>query len=390
MDIRNHKHIIVSGDTGNALGIVRAIAEGGISPILIYLVEDTHLPCLIKSRYITTVHRVFSYEEALDLLIDLYGNEPQTPFVYTCDDSIESLVDNRYNDLSGKFYFFNAGEAGRINKFMNKHEICLVAEKCGCRIPKQEIVDTGVLPTTLKYPVITKTLMSIMGLWKGDVYICHNEEQLKEAYKKIQSPELLLQEYIYKQNELAIQGFSIDGGREVYLPYGISYLRFSNESYGCYMYCKPLQDEILIQRVKNIIKECHYTGCFEVEFLIDKEGNLWFMEVNFRYSFWNYAVTYGGVNFPLTWAKSVLDNHIIVPDEKDIKQYFTAMSEPGDFGQSVATKKMAIFKWLKEVHNTDMLYFYNPNDPLPAWSFWTHKILRKIVRIITRNKNINK
>ena len=358
------------------MGIVRSIAEGGIKPILIYLIEENNIPCLIKSKYLTIVHRAHSREEAIDILIEKYGNESITPFVYSCDDFIESILDNRYNELKDKFYFFNAGEKGQINKLMNKHEICMVAEKCGCRIPKQEIVDTGVLPKTLRYPVITKVLMSIMGAWKGDVHLCKNEEALKEAYTKIQSPKLLLQEYIHKKNELAVEGFSIDGGREVYIPYMATYLRSSEEGYGNYMYFELLKDEKLISQLKAIIKECHYTGCFEIEFLIDQNDQLWFLEVNFRYSFWNYAITYGGLNYPLAWAQSVLDNHITEAEEGVLKPYFTALNEPGDYGQSVASKRISLWKWLKDVHNADMLYFWNPKDKKPAWSFWYYKFLR--------------
>lgn len=375
-NIKLHKHIVVSGDTGNALGIIRSIAEGGIKPILIYLDTEGQLPCLIKSKHLTIVHKVQSYNEGIDLLLREYGNELQLPFVYTCDDFVESIMDNRYKELIGRFYFFNAGEKGRLNKFMNKHEICLLAEKCGCRIPKQEIVNTGELPKALQYPVITKVLKSIMGAWKGDVYICHDEEALKDAYSKIQSPKLLLQEYILKKNELAVQGFSIDGGREVYIPYAISFIRASEGEYGHYMFCKPFDDEELKAKLKAIIKQCHYTGCFEIEFLIDKEDKLWFLEVNFRYSFWNYAITFGGHNYPLSWAQSVLDNHITEPVTESLKPYFTALNEPGDYGQTVARKKISFFKWLKDVHKADMLYFYHPDDPKPAWSFWYHKILR--------------
>lgn len=379
-DIFAHKHIVISGDTGNALGVIRSLAQGGVQPVLIYLVEETHLPVLIKSRYLTEVYKTHSYEEALDVLMEKFSTEARRPFVYTCDDSIESLVDQRYDDLYDKFYFFNAGETGRINKLMNKHEICLVAEKCGCNIPKQEIVDTGVLPKGLRYPVITKTLMSIMGAWKGDVYICNNEEELKDAYTKIESPKLLLQEYITKKKELAVEGFSIDGGREVYIPYGISYFRSSKSGYGHYMYCKLLDDEKLITKLKAIIKACHYTGCFEIEFLIDKQDQLWFLEVNFRYSFWNYAVTFGGLNYPLAWAHSILDNHIVEPKKGVLKPYFTALNEPGDFAQSVVGKKISFWNWIKEVHDADMLYFHHPDDPKPAWSFWCHKVMKKIKR----------
>lgn len=381
-DIILHKHIVVSGDNGNALGVIRSLAQGGVRPILIYLIEETHLPVLIKSKYLTEVHKVYTYEDALDLLIEKFGAEAEKPFVYTCDDFIESLVDLRYEDLQERFYFFNAGETGRINKLMDKHEICLEAEKCGCQIPKQEIVDTGVLPKKLRYPVITKTLMSIMGAWKEDVYICHTEDELKEAYTKIQSPKLLLQEYITKKNELAVEGFSIDGGREVYIPYGISFFRSSESGYGHYMYCKPLADERLIAQLKAIIKECHYTGCFEIEFLIDQQDQLWFLEVNFRYSFWNYAVTFGGVNYPLAWAQSVLDNHITQPREGTLKPYFTALNEAGDFAQSVVKGKISLRRWLEEVHSADMLYYYHPDDPRPAWSFWGYKVIRKMKRVL--------
>lgn len=386
MNIKEYKHIVIAGDNGNALGVIRSIAEGGISPILIYLEEETHLPILIKSKYLRIVHRVCSYEDAIDILLEKYGNEDKVPFIYTCDDSIQSLVDERYDELKEKFYFFNAGEAGRINKLMNKHEICLVAEKCGCRIPQQEVVDTGVLPQTLQYPIITKTLMSIMGAWKEDVYICNNEDELKEAYAKIKSPKLLLQEYIYKKNEMAVQGMSIDGGREVYIPYAISFFRSTPQGYGHYMYCKPFEDEELKTKLKAIIKECHYTGCFEIEFLIDQEDRLWFLEVNFRYSFWNYSVTYGGLNYPLTWAKSMLNNHIEEPKNEELKPYFTALSEGGDFGQQVITKRISFRNWLKDMHKADMLYLYNPKDKRPAWSFWFHKIIRKCKRKLLINE----
>ena len=383
-DIRAHKHIVITGDNGNALGVVRSIGEGGIEPIVIYLVED-HLPLLIKSKYLNVVNRVYSYEEAVDFLIAEYGQETERPFVYTCDDFIEAIVDNRYEELKDKFYFFHAGEKGRINKQMNKYEICKVAEKCGCQIPKQEIVETGELPKTLRYPVITKTLMSIMGAWKGDVYICNNEKELKEAYKKIHSPKLLLQEYIHKKNELAVEGYSIDGGREVYIPYAISFFRASDEGYGHYMYCKPLTDERLIAQLKAIIKECHYTGCFEIEFLIDENDQLWFLEVNFRYSFWNYAVTYGGLNYPLAWAQAMLDNHIKEPAMETLKPYFTALSEGGDFGQQVARKRISFWKWMQDVHKADMLYLYNPKDKKPAWAYWGSRIWRKIGKKIKRS-----
>jgi D-aspartate ligase len=264
--------------------------------------------------------------------------------------------------------------------------ICKLAEECGCNIPKQEVVDTGILPSSLCYPVMTKTLKSTMGLWKEDSYICNNEDELKVAYSKIQSPKLLIEEYLNKQNEFSLQGYSCNFGQEVYIPYKITYLRSSSSSYGHYMKVETFNDESLFLQIKRIIEAARYEGCFEVEFLIDQENRIWFLEVNFRFSFWNYALTFGGVNYPIKWAESMLMNHIVSPPKESIKPYFTALNEPGDYGQSVVGKKISLFQWLKDIHTADMLYFYNPKDTLPAWSFWWHKITRIITKKISRKR----
>ena len=373
--IKQHKHIIITGDQVNPLGVLRSIAEGGINPIIIYAFESRFRKVVISSRYVKKYHKVFSYEEAIDLLIDTYGNECVKPFVYTCDDTIASLIDLRYDELANKFFFFNAGRQGKINELLNKQVQCRLAEECGLAIPRQEVVDTGVLPKTLKYPVLTKTLKSTMGRWKEDYFICDNKEQLMEAYKVIQSPQLLLQEYIQKKNELEIWGFSINGGQEVYLPFQKSYFRLSNSSYGGYMYFTPTRNKDLIDKITTLIKACKYTGCFEVEFLVDNNDKLWFLEVNFRFAMSNYAVTFGGVNYPLTWAKSLLENKIQMNSE--IKEYFTAINEAQDFGQSVVGKKVSLLQWIQDIHNADMLFYYNPKDSKPAWAFWWYKIVRK-------------
>ena len=385
MGMTKHLYIVISGDNANALGVVRSLGEAGIKPVLIYFVEQKQLPTLIKSRYLDVVHKVYSYEEGVDLLLRMYGSEDFKPFVYSCDDVIESIIDGRYEELKDHFYIFHACEQGRIRHLMNKKVICDIAESCGFRAPRNEVVKKGEMPKTLSYPIITKTLMSIIGAWKADSFICHSEEELREAYKKIKASDLLLEEYIDKKNELALEGFSVNEGEEVFVPYAISFLRLPNNAYGHYMRCTLTEDNDLLRRVKSIIRKCRFSGCFEVEFLVDKNDNLWFLEVNFRFSLWNYAVTFGGLNYPMMWAESTLANRIVPPEESSYascpsRTSFTALDEPGDFSQSLLKKQISFRQWLSDIHQADMLYVYNPNDKLPAWSFWLNKMLRKISR----------
>ena len=383
--LEQHLFIVISGDNGNALGIVRALGEAGIKPVLIYLVEETHLPLLIKSRYLDVVHKVHSYEEGVDLLLEKYRGMELKPFVYICDDLLQSVVDKRYDEMIKHFIFFHAGEQGRVSHLMNKKVICDLAESCGFRVPKNEVVKRGELPKTLSYPVITKTLMSILGAWKEDSFICHSEEELLDAYKRIAASDLIVEEFIDKKNELCLEGFSVRGGQEVFIPYGISYFRARPGGYGHYTWCETLKDDDLKDRVRDLFRKSRYEGCFEVEFLVDKNDNLWFLEVNFRFSFWNYALTFGGMNYPMMWAESADAGRIVPPEESayarlPVKTYFTAMSEPGDFAQCILIEHRSFWKWLSEVRKADMLYFYNPKDPMPAFSFWFHKLKRKILK----------
>ena len=386
-EVLRHKHIVITGDNGNALGVVRSLAEYGIQPIIIYL-QENRFPFLLNSRYCKTRYTVYSYSDGVDVLLDKFGKEDNIPFVYTCDDFIESILDARYNELQGKFYFFHAGGEGCVNTMMNKNTICEMAKSCGLKIPQKEIVETGALPKTLTYPVITKTLMSIMGAWKNDVYVCNSEDELQQAYTKIKSPRLLVQEYIKKKNELAIMGFSINGGEHVYMPYQLSYFRTPESAYGSYMYFKPFEDSELAKKIQNLMQLCKYSGCFEIEFLIDENDNLCFLEVNFRFSYWNYALTYGGVNYPIAWAYATLTGNI---DDSlyHLKSYFTAMDEPGDYGQVVATKKMSIKSWIREMTHADVLYIYNKKDKKPAIKYWSKVCLDilkyKFKHIVARN-----
>ena len=82
------------------------------------------------------------------------------------------------------------------------------AEKHGIPFLKTWTVDKGEIPEDIQYPIITKAIISTLDNWKGDMIICHNENDLRNAYKVIRSPKVLLQKYIVKKNELCMEGIS--------------------------------------------------------------------------------------------------------------------------------------------------------------------------------------
>lgn len=373
--VKNHKHIIFCQDHYNPLGIVRSLGEEGIAPIVI--LQEEGKPHLInKSKYLGKLHQVKSIEEGYNLLLSIYGNEGENPFVYTCSDDIESFLDLHYDELEPKFYFFNGGSQGNITRIMEKKEMIRMAVECGIDIPKTEVVKVGELPKTLRYPVLTKAVISTMANWKSNVHICQNEKKLIEAYKTIKGDEIILQEYIVKKNELCLDGVSVNGGEEVYLPIQSEYIRFTADAYGNYIYFQPYKEMDLLPKIKAMFKKIGFSGVFSMEFLRDKDDHFYFLEINFRNSTWSYAHTHVGVNLPLIWAKSTLAGHLAVDDVKIAKQTFTAMQEFTDFKDSVLGKQVSLFQWIKDVRSCDCPFYYNRKDNAPFWSILRKKLLR--------------
>ena len=371
MDFRDHLHIVFCSDHYNPLGVVRSLGEEGIKPIAI-LVSNEKPHLVNNSKYLGRLHLVETIDQGFQILITNYGDEEKKPFIYTCSDDIESYVDHHYDGLISHFYFFNSGEQGRVSKIMEKNVMCMMAAQCGLETPKTEEVVVGTLPKTM-----TKSIISTIENWKENVHICYNEQELKEAYKSIRGNKINVQEFIKKKNELCIDGLSINGGDEIYMPIQSSYIRFTPQGYGNYILFEKFKEDNLFDKIHALFKLTNFSGIFSIEFLKDENDKYYFLEINFRNSTWSYAHTKMGVNLPVIYAKSVLSGHLDVSCVKHVKVPFTAMSEFSDFGENVKTGIISIFHWLNDVRRCGCLFTYNKEDNKPFWSLLCFLIKKK-------------
>lgn len=370
-----NKVILLIGDHYQTLGLLRSLGESGIKPIVVYYGKGPLIP---NSKYSNCLIPVKDAQNGLDYIIDHYGNEKLKPFLFASSDKDAIFLDTNYDRLIDKFYFSHCGEKGRLTKFMNKDENTHLAEKYGIQLPKEEQVMTGELPTTLKYPVITKAVYTIEGAWKGDMYICQNEDELKEAYKKIKSPRLLVQEYIDKKNELSINGMSIGNG-ECIMPFVTDYIRFYKNAYGHYMtFHKFEEDNELWGKIQSAVKEMKFSGLFEAELLLDKDDKQYFLEINLRHTTWGHGITYGGVNLPYLWIMSTLSGHIDKSCLADRRDDYIAMVEPIDYLLNVKRGNYSAVKWWRDLFRCDFTYFYNKKDPKPFWK-WLQKNYKQFI-----------
>ena len=380
MNMNEHKFVILGSYSANILGQVRGLGERGIHPYGVLIHKNTFR--IDKSKYWAMVFDAETIEEGLDIVLHEFGNETVKPFLYTDRDDVMGLIDRKYDILKDKFYLWNAGEQGRLNKFLNKEEQLRLAEECGMRIPQTEVVKVGEMPKHLTYPIFTKAKDSLNPFWKGNAFICNNEDELKRAYSIMDIEEIILQEYIVKKDEHPIEGISLNGGQDIQLLVKSINYRLTKDSYGIFRHLEPFCDDELEKKVKKFIQTINYTGIFEIEFIIDQNGIPYFLETNFRITQYNYGYTKFGINFPVLFAKSMLKGEIDT-DEINYSSIrpFNVMSELEDFRISCLHGNISMWQWMKDVRHTNCFSFYSSSDILPfLMTLWakTMNALKKL------------
>lgn len=361
-----NKYIIFCVEHYNPLGIVRSLGEKGINPIVIVIKNKIVLTS--KSKYISELYVVDSIENGYKRLCKILELEPEKPFVYTADDKITCYLDLHYDELKNKCYFFNAGEKSRISYFINKNNILECAKRHGLKVLDTMVVKRGEIPDGLEYPIITKAEDPTVGAWKNDMFICHNNEELKKAFEKIESPSVILQKYIKKKNEYCLEGFSINHGQQMVITIASTYNYLLDISYSPYMTVKNFDRYDIKRKLDEMYKEIGFEGIFEIEFLVSEDDELYFGEINFRNSTWSYASTCAGMNLPWLWSQAMQSGKIDTDVIKSIKPGFTAMVELTDFKDRVIKQRYNIVKWFIDLFMADCRYYIGKRDLKPVVS----------------------
>ena len=370
--------IVFDISKSNALGQVRSFGEIGYSPILI-IVKDDNYNYAADSKYLKAVYEVSSVAAGVELLqIDLLPQySSDRVFISTGNDGVIAALNINF-DVSDKLFFFNAGSKGALPIFMGKERLCEIAEQCNLKSPKTQVVQVGEIPISIKYPVFTKALDSFdFHGWKNTEKVCYNENDLKNVYDSLKVSRILLQEYIEKENEYILQGVSINGGEEVFIPIEGGYYRLPDNAYGSYLYFNEFrQGSHLYDSIRRMMRIIKYTGIFEAEFIVEKGSKrLYFLEINFRHTLWNHTFTSMGVNLNKIWKESVTSGHLVTGVIEIKKQPFVLMNESEDFKRTVLPHKIKLFSWLKDVKNADGFVLWDKMDRKPFWSYIRHILL---------------
>ena len=244
-----HLVIVMAIEHYNPLSLIRSLGKNGINPVYIAIQGKGEIAS--SSKYVSKVHYAYSVDDAYKILLKEYGNQEQPPFILCTDDRTIGYLDEHYEEVKDNFIFFNAGENGRINEYMDKYKIIELAKKHGLPTLSTVCVERGQIPEGLEYPIITKSISPLSGGWKADVFICKDEAELRRAYQ-----------YIDKINEYCLEGFSINKGNDTYFSISVTYNYLLKDYYSPYLTVGKTNKDNINAAVTAMLKEIGFEGIF--------------------------------------------------------------------------------------------------------------------------------
>lgn len=349
--------VVIGINHHNTLSMVRAFGEAGYSVSLI--IYGSNKSYVASSCYVNNFYIVPSSIDAIEQLNKLC-EYLKMPVIITCSDEIASLMDLKYDFYKDKCIFFNAGREGRVTEFMDKQKQLYVSKDCGFSVPNSfECFPNEVNFTNIDYPCFVKPKESIHG--GKHLSICNNVSELQKALSRYDnSYKILIQDFINKEYEIVIVGFSLYG-RHV-IP---AWAKKVREFKGGTTYCNILPSNTLPPSVLNscrsFIDKIGYNGLWGIECI--KQGNeYFFLELNMRNDATSYAIKAAGCNLPLEyyWMST---NNTYAPSGYTISE-ISSIVEFEDFN-FVLKGKISFFKWLKQLNQAGCRYFYSNLDSTP-------------------------
>lgn len=377
MFIKMREYIIfVSKDHYNPLGIARTLGESGIKPVAVVVKSEPKL--VGRSRYVKKTHYVDSPEQGIQLVLEKYAIKgKEKSFILTGDDVSVMTLDKHYDDLKDYFFFYNAGQKGRIKEIMQKDYMCALAEKHGFNVAKTWKVCPGDIPEDIEYPVITKAVNSFGEEWKGIVRICKNEYDLKKAFENIRkSKYVLLQKYIEKIDEQSYDGFSINGGHDVFFTIQNNEMFHIPGQYAPYWKNKNVDDKEFIDKARAFLTDLRFEGIFEIEFLVGKDGELYFLEINLRNTVNGWTSTVAGMPLATLWCEAMSSGVIKDNIYRIVPEGFTTMAECFDYDARVKKGLISHGDWMLQYKNTDAKLYKGRRDFFPFFAFMWYKLTK--------------
>lgn len=306
--------VVVGRNYCNILTTARALGEAGygVEIVKVFKAKPNPLKLLQTMRPDKKSKYALSYDEVIvngdasmvaDYLLKSAGDCKK--LLIPVDDYSCFAVDTALDSLKEKYIVPNVKNvAGSLTELMDKSRQKEIAEKFDVPMPSAWLLRAFGgefnVPNDIKYPCFIKPNVSMQGT-KGIMKRCNDEAELKNAlspYKNREGFEILAEEYIDIKNEYSILGISTP---EKTATLGVIKVNEggNHERKGVAITgetVEPAPFERIIDACNRFVASLEYTGLFDIDLIEDRQGEIYFAEINFRAGASTYVLNKSGIN----------------------------------------------------------------------------------------------
>ena len=184
-----------------------------------------------------------------------------------------------------------------------------------------------------------------------------------------------IQEFIDKDFEYQLIGCSTS--KEIIIPGVSKILRPCKGSNTSFLHYTPMKEGFCdIEKCKEFVRRTGYRGLFSLEFLRDKQGKDYFMEINFRNDGNAICVTAAGMSLPYIWYLDCLGKDYSEEKAKPINPVYV-MPDMAEL-KLLFTRQISFRDYIQDFRKTDRFMEYDSKDRKPFWKLLKYEICSKL------------
>ena len=374
--------VITGRNSGNLLAMARDLGMAGYSVCVLRLYKTRPKASQILrkmkpeaySKYVSEYHECIADEDmgkVAGKLLELAGEKS---LLVPVDDYSAYVVDEYRDMLSERYIVPGVRDTrGAEAELMDKAKQKELAVKAGLPVLRSVVIpDKDHIPEDVPFPCFIKPLVSMKSV-KTVMSRCEDMEDLKA---KIGEGGLIAEEFADIAEEYALLGYS--SGTGTIAPCLFKTLRPGTRARkgvaatGVTVPCGRLGD--LISKSIGFVDSLGYTGLFDIDFIKDTQGRMFFLEINFRAGASMHVFAEKGINLAGIMADNLLKG-IELPDiEGDVPE--TTFASEKVLLEEYASGDISREEFDSEINSADVLFVYDERDTMPEKHF--RKGLKKV------------
>ncbi len=381
----------VLGESINALGVVKAL---GRQRVPTYLIQSLPDPVSGASRFARPflapdpIQETHAYLQFLESLQKALG----APGVLLPTTDVTVMVLSKHREQLSRRFAFVIPPPEVIQKVTSKEGFYELAVKHHLPVPRtfaaESLEDVEKIMTQLEFPCAIKPYYS--HVWRspefrerfGRIQIVKVDtpEMLVKTYREFASydPRMVIQEFIQGTDdcEYSLHTYTSRNGRQM-IHFLAHKIRLDPIHHGSAAFIETAHEETIFRLGGDFLRKLGYRGMSSFQFKWDPvRGKYFAIELNPRFSLWNFLEPSCGVNYPyINYLDSLGESFEIPGDYPDGVKWFSIERDISAFWAYRKEGSLTFWQWIRSYGGPKVCAEFSWDDPAPFFQF-----LKKMIR----------